>query len=61
MRLPPLPVTSLSLEQEFEMRRMISLAKKLEKEDLLAAFTALLTHNYCLKNTVNNLLRHWND
>jgi len=58
---PPPPITALTYEQQFEMAKMIKLAKQLDKEELISAFVGLMTHNYCLKNTVSNLLIHWAD
>ena len=58
-RPPPPPVTDITYEQQFEMAKMIKTARALDKEELISAFVGLMTHNYCLKNTVSNLLMNW--
>jgi hypothetical protein len=57
--LPPMPVTELTIEQDFHLRRLEDLLPKAEKEDIITIFMALQRQNYALANTVKNLLAQW--
>mgnify|MGYP003116773911 FL=1 len=56
---PPPPVTELTMEQQFKMRRLDDLLPKADKEDLITLMTALQHQNYVLCNTVSNLVKEW--
>jgi len=47
------------MEQEFNLRRIGDLLEKAEKEDIITVFLALQKQNYCLSNTIRNLLLEW--
>jgi hypothetical protein len=49
----------LTVEQEFKIRRLKDLLPEADKEDLITLFLALQRQNFCLSNTVTNLLKHW--
>ena len=57
--LPPPPVLELTMEQEFTLRRIGDLLKDADKEDIITVFMALQKQNYCLSNTIRNLLKEW--
>ena len=57
--LPPMPVTELTMEQDFHIRRLEDLLPKASKEDIITVFMALQRQNYALANTVKNLLAKW--
>ena len=57
--LPPPPVFELTMEQEFNLRRVEDLLKNANKDDIITVFMALQRQNYCLSNTVRNLLLEW--
>ena len=47
------------MEQEFKLRRLEDLLPEAEKADLITVFLALQRQNYCLSNTVSNLVKKW--
>jgi hypothetical protein len=47
------------MEQEFSMRRLEDLLPKANKEDIITIFLALQKQNYCLTNTIKQLLKEW--
>jgi hypothetical protein len=47
------------MEQEFALRRMTDLLPQAEKEDIITVFLALQKQNFCLSNTIKNLLKEW--
>lgn len=49
----------LTMEQEFTLRRIADLLPEAGKEDIITVFLALQKQNYCLANTVKNLLKEW--
>ena len=50
---------TLTMEQEFTLRRITDLLPEAEKEDIITVFLALQKQNYCLANTIKNLLKEW--
>ena len=56
---PPMPVTDLTMEQSFKLRRLEDLLPEAEKEDIITVFLALQKQNFCLSNTVSNLVTKW--
>ena len=56
---PPPPVTELTMEQSFKLRRMDDLLKEASKEDIITVFMALQHQNFVLSNTVSNLVKKW--
>ena len=56
---PPPPVTELTVEQEFKMRRLTDLLPKADKKDIVTIYLALQKQNFVLANTVSNLIKQW--
>ena len=56
---PPPPVTELTMEQEFRLRRMDDLLPEADKEDIITLLMALQHQNFILTNTVRNLVKQW--
>ena len=50
---------TLTMEQEFSLRRITDLLPEASKEDLITVFLALQKQNYCLTNSIKNLLKEW--
>ena len=57
--IPPPPVTELTMEQEFKLRRMDDLLPEADKADIITVFEALQHQNFVLSNTVSNLVKLW--
>jgi hypothetical protein len=57
--IPPPPVTELTMEQEFKLRRMDDLLPQADKKDIIVLLMALQHQNFCLCNTVSNLIKQW--
>ena len=49
------------MEQEFSLRRLEDLLNKANKDDIITVFMALQKQNYCLTNTIRNLLKEWSN
>ena len=49
----------LTVEQEFKIRRLTDLLPEASKEDIITVLLALQRQNFCLANTVSNLIKHW--
>lgn len=58
---PPPPVLDLSFEQEFQLARFAAQAAKENKELLAEIAIDQQRHIYVLRNTITNLLNHWNE
>ena len=58
---PPPPVTKLTMEQSFKMRRIEDAlnSSELDFEDLKTVFIALQHQCFVLSNTVSNLVKEW--
>ena len=56
---PPMPVTDLTMEQSFKLRRLEDLLPEADKKDIITIFLALQKQNFCLANTVSNLVTQW--
>ena len=54
-----MPVTELTMEQSFKLRRLEDLLPEADKKDIITIFLALQKQNFCLANTVSNLLKNW--
>ena len=54
-----MPVLELTMEQEFQLRRITDLLPQAQKDDIITIFLALQKQNYCLANTIRNLLKEW--
>ena len=49
----------LTMEQQFKLRRLEDLLPQAEKADLIIVYLALQRQNYCLANTLTNLVKKW--
>jgi hypothetical protein len=47
------------MEQEFKLRRMDDLLPAADKADIITLLMALQHQNFCLCNTVSNLVKQW--
>jgi hypothetical protein len=56
---PPPPITELTVEQDFKIRRLEDLLPKADKTDIITLFMALQRQNFALANTVSNLVKQW--
>lgn len=54
-----MPVTEMTMEQSFKLRRLEDLLPEADKADIITLFMALQRQNYALANTVSNLLKQW--
>jgi hypothetical protein len=54
-----MPVTEMTMEQSFKLRRLEDLLPEADKEDIITIFLALQKQNFCLSNTVLNLVTQW--
>ena len=54
-----MPVTELTMEQNFKLRRLEDLLPEADKADIITLFLALQKQNFCLSNTVTNLVKQW--
>ena len=54
-----MPVTELTMEQDFQFRKIQDLLLQAQKEDIITIFLALQKQNYCLSNTIKKLLSEW--
>jgi len=49
----------MTMEQDFQLRRLEDLLPKADKEDIIIIFLALQRQNFALTNTVKQLLKEW--
>jgi len=56
---PPPPITELTMEQQFKLRRIKDLMPEADKEDIIELLMALQEQNFILSNTVINLVKQW--
>ena len=54
-----MPVTELTMEQSFKLRRLEDLLPEADKSDIITLFMALQRQNFALSNTVSNLVQKW--
>ena len=54
-----MPVIELTIQQEFHLRRITDLLPQAQKDDIITIFLALQKQNFCLANTIKNLLKEW--
>jgi len=59
--LPPPPIMELTFEQEFRYKQLeLALNNPdVRAEDIKTLFLAVTKQNYCLTNTIKNLLKEW--
>ena len=56
---PPPPITELTMEQQFKIRRMKDLLPEADKSDIIELLMALQHQNFVLSNSVMNLVKEW--
>ena len=58
---PPPPVTKLTAEQDFRIRQLEVMLPKNEvkKEDIITLLLALQRQNFCLANSLINVVESW--
>ena len=49
----------LTMEQQFKLRQIEDLMKEADKKDIITVYLALQKQNFCLANTVTNLVKKW--
>ena len=54
-----MPVTEMTMEQSFKLRRLEDLLPEADKADIITLFMALQRQNYALANTVSTLVKNW--
>ena len=57
--LPPPPITKLTMEQEFQMKKIEKLLETADIEDIKTIFIALQEQCYVLSNNVRQLVMQW--
>ena len=57
--LPPMPVTEITLEQEFKLKRMEDLLQKCPPKQMIELFLDLQKTNFILTNNISQLLIEW--
>ena len=55
----PPPITELTMEQQFKIRRMKDLLPEADKSDIIELLMALQHQNFVLSNSVMNLVKEW--
>jgi hypothetical protein len=54
-----MPITELTIEQEFKLRRLEDLLPTSSKDDIITVFMALQRQCYVLGNNVSQLVKQW--
>ena len=54
-----MPVTEMTMEQSFKLRRLEDLLPEADKKDIITVFLALQKQNFALSNTVTQLVKEW--
>lgn len=54
-----MPITELTMEQQFKLRRIKDHLEQISKEELTEVFLMLQQQNFVLSNTVSNLVKQW--
>jgi hypothetical protein len=47
------------MEQQFKLRQIEDLLEVADRKDIITIYLALQRQNYCLANTVTNLVKQW--
>ena len=47
------------MEQQFKLRQLEDLLETADREDIITVYLALQRQNFCLTNTVTNLVKKW--
>ena len=54
-----MPVVTLTMEQDLKLRQITDALPTADKEDIITVFLALQRQNFCLTNTIKELLKEW--
>lgn len=57
--IPPLPIVSLTIEQDLKMRMIEDQLPHATKEDIITVFLALQRQCFVLGNNMSNLVKQW--
>ena len=49
----------LTMEQQFKLRQIADMLETADKKDIITVYLALQKQNFCLANTVTNLVKQW--
>tara|TARA_Y100000356_G_C11175172_1_gene243625 strand:- start:508 stop:741 length:234 start_codon:yes stop_codon:yes gene_type:complete len=55
-----MPITELTMEQDFKVRRLEDLLPSADKDDIITLLLALQRQNFVLGNNLTQLLKEWN-
>ena len=47
------------MEQQFKLRQIEDLLQSADRKDIITVYLALQRQNFCLSNTVTNLVKKW--
>jgi len=47
------------MEQQFKLRQLEDLLETADRKDIITVYLALQRQNFCLTNTVTNLVKKW--
>ena len=47
------------MEQQFKLRQLEDLLQTADRKDIITVYLALQRQNFCLNNTVTNLVKKW--
>ena len=56
---PPMPVVTLTMEQDLKMRQITDALPKADKEDIITVFLALQRQCFVLSNNISQLVKTW--
>ena len=57
----PFPVLELTMEQQFQLRKLADAATSATKEDLTKLLMQSQRQNFMYTNTITNLVKRWNE
>ena len=57
----PFPVLELTMEQQFQLRKLTDAFEKASKSDLANLCMTLQRQNFMFTNTITNLVKNWNE
>ena len=49
----------MTMEQDLKLRQLADLLETADKKDIITVYLALQKQNFCLANTVTNLVKKW--
>jgi hypothetical protein len=57
----PYPILELTVEQEFQLRKLADVSERASSTDLAKLCLSLQRQNFMFSNTITNLVKHWNE